>query len=349
MANIVVIGSANIDVTHRITEFPDVISRESLNAIEDTRRDIGGKGANQALAAALQSKGTGTNVSFIGCLGSDGNAKYIVENVFENENEKNTRRNGVKIDYSGIKYVYGKTDGRIIFVDRKGNNMMYSSSTECIDQLTTQAVFNNKTSKILESADIIMIQMKMPDETIENVINYCTLKGKTLIVDPTPVEKSSLLIRKQLLDKATYLTPNEDEAFALALYEEGYSTGAVKDIVKKISKGMITREFVIEMIEKLVKKHPNIIATLGDKGIMYNINGGTRYKRPYNTKCIDSTGAGDTFNGTFAAAIARGENFETALDYAVMASSVKVAFSGAQNGIQTFMETMNDLNRVEMK
>lgn len=338
MANIVVIGSANIDRTNYVEEFANKTTGESQNRIIETTVETGGKGANQALAAAVQSNSQCDHVYFIGCIAQDRSLQDIEDSF---NFKKRQGYSGVKVDYTCSKFIENEeNDGREIFVDRRGNNMMYSRGSNCIKQLTPEVVFSSKTEEILESADVIMIQMKMPSQTVEFVVNDCALKGKTLIIDPTPKENSDLLIKKGLLEKATILTPNEEEAFALALYEEGkYSKDEINKIFKNIANGIITREFVIQIIEKLVKKHPNIIATLGDKGAVYNKNGEPTYVRPFSTKCVDSTGAGDTFNGTFAAAIARGDKLETAIEYAVCASSMKVAYQGAQNGVPTYKET----------
>ncbi len=329
MKKIVVIGSANMDTTHRVETFPNNLTSEGLNNILETNRVLGGKGANQAVSAALQSQGTDTQIYFIGCIGKDEAGIKILESLKERE-----------IDYTGVRVLDKETDGRVILVDKDGNNQMFGYG-DCIKELTPEIVFNEKTNQIMQDADIIIIQMKMPAETVEKVIEFCEKNGKTLIIDPTPIEKSSLLTEKGLLDKATFLTPNEEEAFALAMYEKKYTS----DEIKKMYNAML-RDDILRIIEEFVGKHHNVIATLGDKGVMY-YNRVIRHKKPYPTKCIDSTGAGDTFNGAFAAALSRGEDLDTAIDYALMDCANKVKYPGAQNGMQTLEETKRDLSKIQ--
>ena len=332
MKKIVVIGSANMDTTNRVEEFPDVLTSESLNDIKETTRVLGGKGANQAVSAAKQTQGTDTKVYFIGCVGKDEAGISVLEG-FKNQG----------VDYSQVRVVDADTDGRMIYVEEKtGKNIMFGYG-DCVKQLTPEVVFNEETIKILQDADVVIIQMKMPDETIEEIIDYCDEHMITLMIDPTPIEKSSLLISKNLLDKATYLTPNEEEAIALAMYEQGFTLEQIKERIDAIP-----REKKLEIIKDLVQRHQNLIVTLGDEGVMY-YNRGVKHHQAYPTECIDSTGAGDTFNGTFAAAIIRGEDLDTAIEYALINCANKVRFVGAQNGMQTIEETKRDYDRIQTR
>lgn len=229
------------------------------------------------------------------------------------------------INYSGVKVIENiKTDGRIIFVDKNGNNRMMGYGN-CIKQLTPDMILNKNMQEVIEDADIIMIQMKMPENTVEAIINYCYERKKIILVDPTPADKSSLLVKKGLLEKSTFLTPNEDEAYTLSQYIKGYSFEQIQQMFKKTPK-----QQRIEEIRELIQKYPNVIATLGENGVVYNNNGRIILKKPFKTQCKDSTGAGDTFNGAFTAAIIRGEDLDKAIDYALMASSMKVGYEGAQ-------------------
>ena len=320
MGKIVVIGSANYDISCEVEVLPKEATKEG---IENVTGVLGGKGANQAVAAALQ----GAEVYFIGCIGNDSEGERI---------KSNFKKNNVEYE-RGTKVLNTSTDGRIIYVDKNGNNRMFGYG-KCIKMLTPEIAINEE---LLRDADIVMIQMKMPDETIEEVIKYCKENMKTLIIDPTPIKKSGLLIEKGLLDSEAYITQNEEEAFALAMYEQGYTYEQIEKEMRSKS-----RDEIIGIIRDFVKKHHNIIATLGDKGVMY-YNRGIREHKPYPTECIDSTGAGDTFNGTFAAAISRGEDLDTAIEYALANCANKIKCRGAQNGMQTLEETRRDIERIK--
>lgn len=330
MSKIVVIGSANMDTTHYLsTEFPDELTQESLNEIIKTARVLGGKGANQARAAKLQSKEN--KVYFIGCVGEDESGVKMLEEF---------KRVGV--DFRGVKVLKGKTtDGRIIDVDKNGENRMKGYG-DCIKELKPELI----DMTILEKADIVAIQMKMPQETVKFVIEYCKQNNKPLVIDPTPPEKANILMEEgaKLLGDAAYLTPNEEEAFALIKYGEGKDITQIKKEFKETPK-----EVRLQMIQDFVAKHPNVIATIGGDGVIYHNGKGAIRKRTFPTECKDSTGAGDTFNGAFIASLARGEKLDKAIEFGLMASSIKVRYEGAQNGVPTYEEVTKALDTYERK
>ena len=101
------------------------------------------------------------------------------------------------------------------------------------------------------------------------------------------------------------------------------------------------------MIQDFVQKHPNVIATVGGDGVIYHNGKGAIRKRTFPTECKDSTGAGDTFNGAFIAAIARGLDLDKDVDFGLMASSMKVKHLGAQNGVPTQEETIKALDEAQ--
>ena len=320
MSKIVVIGSANMDTTHYLnSDFPDDLTQESLNEIVKTARVLGGKGANQARASKLQSKDD--QVYFIGCIGQDEAGLKMLEEF---------KRVGV--NFKGVKVLKGKnTDGRIIDVDKNGENRMKGYG-DCIKELKPESI----DMTILENADIVAIQMKMPQETVKFVIEYCKNNNKPLVIDPTPPEKANILMvdNAKLLMEATYLTPNEEEAFALIKYAEGKDIVQIKKEFKET-----TKEVRLQMIQEFVAKHPNVVATIGGDGVIYHDGKNVIRKRTFPTECKDSTGAGDTFNGAFIAALARKEKLDKAIEYGLMASSMKVRFEGAQNGVPTYEDT----------
>ena len=326
MSKIVIIGSANMDTTHYLsTDFPSDLTQECTNEVHSARV-LGGKGANQARAAKLQTEKD--EVYFIGCIGKDDSGLKIIEEF---------KRVGV--NYYGVKVLDGKTtDGRIIQVDKNGNNKMMGYG-ECIKQLTPEMIDES----ILENADIVAIQMKMPPETVKFIIDYCHKNGKPLVIDPTPADKSAILAENaaELLGQAAYLTPNEEEAFALIGYMQGKTLPEINEEFNNTPK-----EKRLEMIEDLVRKFPNIVATVGGDGVIYN-NGKVIRKATYPTECLDSTGAGDTFNGAFISSLSRDESLDRAVEFGLMASSMKVKHKGAQNGVPTYAEVMKSFQKLE--
>jgi ribokinase len=213
---------------------------------------------------------------------------------------------------------------------------------DCIKELKPELI----DMTILEKADIVAIQMKMPQETVKFVIEYCKQNNKPLVIDPTPPEKANILMEEgaKLLGDAAYLTPNEEEAFALIKYGEGKDITQIKKEFKETPK-----EVRLQMIQDFVAKHPNVIATIGGDGVIYHNGKGAIRKRTFPTECKDSTGAGDTFNGAFIASLARGEGLDRAVEYGLMASSIKVRYEGAQNGVPTYEEVTKALDTYERK
>ena len=126
------------------------------------------------------------------------------------------------------------------------------------------------------------------------------------------------------------------------MYAAGKYVDEVKALLIKTSPEQRT-----EMIKSLVKASPNVFATMGGEGVIFSKDGKIITQETYPTICKDSTGAGDTFNGAFAAAIMRDEDYETALLYGLYVSAVKVRESGAQIGVQTLEETENDINQID--
>ena len=324
---VIFIGSINMDMKHTVDEFPEEGTNENTNEILDTEEVLGGKGANQAVATFKQS--TGAKVSIIGCVGKDEAGLAALTNL---------RDSGV--DISGVKVLGDKkTDGRIITVDKKGENRMIGYG-DCIKQLLPEMIDEEK----LKTADIIAIQLKMPAQTVRYVIGFCKRNNIRLVIDPTPPDKSAILVQDSfdLLKQATYLTPNEEEAFALIKYAEGKD---VSDWKKEFQ--ATPQEERLKMIEEFVRENPNVIATVGAEGVIYNRNGVVVRKATYPTVCRDSTGAGDTFNGGFIGAMTRDESLDTAIEYGLAASSEKVKYSGAQNGVPLFEETKKTLQKIK--
>lgn len=328
--NVIFIGSINMDMKHTVDEFPEEGTNENTNEILETEEVLGGKGANQAVATFKQSKGV--KVSIIGCVGKDEAGLAALTNL---------RDSGV--DISGVKVLGDnkKTDGRIITVDKRGENRMIGYG-DCIKQLLPEMIDEEK----LKTADIIAIQLKMPAQTVRFVIGFCKKHNIKLVIDPTPPDKSALLVQDsfELLKNATYLTPNEEEAFALIKYAEG------KDVTEWKKEFQATpQEERLKMIQEFVAKYPNVIATVGGAGVIYNRNGVAVRKATYPTVCKDSTGAGDTFNGGFIGAMTRDEGLDTAIEYGLMASSIKVRESGAQRGVPYYEETKKAIEEAKRK
>ncbi|MCU9595266.1 ribokinase [Caldibacillus thermolactis] len=288
MVKIAVVGSINMDLVVTAERRPN--AGETLFG-KDFQTVPGGKGANQAVAAAR----LGAEVAMIGCVGQDVFGKEMIDNL---------KQNGVSIDH--VEPVPHESSGTAHITIAEGDN-----SIICVEgangKLTPSYV--EKAASTLKAADMILIQQEIPEETVEYVAIFCKEYDKKLILNPAPARKVS----DEVIAHATYITPNEHE-FAILFGEENRS--------------------------KMLAKYPNkLIITEGKNGVRYH-NGETEVVVPsYKVdEPVDTTGAGDTFNGAFAVAIAEGKGIEEALQFANRAASLSVMKPGAQGGMPTRKE-----------
>ncbi|UXR77901.1 MULTISPECIES: ribokinase [unclassified Staphylococcus] len=281
---IIVIGSASMDLTVQTQVIPDqgeTVLGETLYMAP------GGKGANQAVAAARLKRDR--DVYIVGAVGDDAFGQTILNNF---------RQHSVNVDYmqiiegehSGTAHItLYEQDNRIIVVPAANNKMIPEVVLPILQQF--------------EKGDIIVMQQEIPAETVEAVIDEAARLGLQVILNPAPYRAIDI----HLLNKVTYLTPNASECQQLF--------GA--------------------SIDDALAQYPNqLIVTLGAEGATYFDQ--TRQMVPaYPCDVIDTTGAGDTFNGTLAVALSEGQSLETAIQFANMASSFAVTALGAQGGIPT--------------
>lgn len=286
MKKIGVVGSINMDMTveaERIPKKGETLKGENLKYIP------GGKGANQAVAAAK----LGAQVDFFGCVGDDEAGKQLIENLCNM---------GVETKY--IRTVPNTPTGIAIITTGENDNtiVVVAGANDCVDIAYVESV----KAAVLQ-CDIILLQHEIPQETIEYVINLCTDNGVEVILNPGPARP----VKKEILDKVTYLTPNEHEAVILFGKDHTF--------------------------EELMKLHPEkLVITQGSRGVSTClINGGILNVPARKAKVVDTTGAGDTLNGAFAVALTRGESIEEALRYANTAASLSTEKAGAQGGMPT--------------
>ncbi|KJF49254.1 MULTISPECIES: ribokinase [Bacillus] len=163
----------------------------------------------------------------------------------------------------------------------------------------------------IENIGIVLIQQEIPEETVEAVCTICSEKGIPVILNPAPARKVS----QQILDQAAYITPNEHEA---ALMFDGLT------------------------IAEALRQYPNkLLITEGKNGVRY-FDGSKEVLVPgYPVKAVDTTGAGDTFNGALAVALTEGNSLYDALAFANLAASISVTKFGAQGGMPAREELEN--------
>ncbi|WP_305960508.1 ribokinase [Bacillus safensis] len=157
----------------------------------------------------------------------------------------------------------------------------------------------------IDDIGMVLIQQEIPEETVESVCSICSEKEITVILNPAPARKVS----KQVLEQAAYITPNEHEAILM---------------------------FDDLPIEDALRQYPNkLLITEGKNGVRY-FDGSKEVLVPgVPVEAVDTTGAGDTFNGALAVALTEGKSLYDALAFANLAASMSVTKFGAQGGMPT--------------
>ncbi|WP_413735008.1 ribokinase [Sodalis sp. RH21] len=290
--NIVVLGSVNQDHIIRSHHLPcpgeTVVGHQHILV-------NGGKGANQAVAAAR----LGSQVTFATCVGDDPFAHSAIAAF---------KADGINID--SIEVCKNENTGiAFILVDDNGQNCIAICANA--NARLTKAVVDRHAEKI-KHADFLLLQLETPMAGIEQAILLARQQNGYVILNPAPAQP----LTDRLLSQIDLITPNESEAEIL--------TGI--KVVDEITAGQAARYFV----QKGVK---SVIITLGSRGAyLYQDNQG-RLIPGYRVKAADTTAAGDTFNGALVVALSEGETLEQAILFAHKASAISVTRLGAQTSI----------------
>ena len=292
MADIVVVGSLNVDLVVRSPRFPkpgETIRGDDLATIP------GGKGANQAVAAAR----LGGQVAMLGCVGADAFGSMLIENL--KQNHVDTRR--VLRDGSAA------TGTAIIVVDANGENSIILSPGA-----------NGKIKKgdiepaVLQGARVLLLQFEIPMEAVVHAARLAKERRVKVIVNPAPAHD----MPDELLKCADYLLPNETE---LAL------------LTGKDTKDKASLEAAAQLLVKRGAK--NVIVTLGPRGALITTRLSKKYVPTYKVKPVDTTGAGDAFIGGLAFALVRRQSLQDAVQYGCACGALATTKFGAQPSLPT--------------
>ncbi len=289
---IVVIGSCNTDMVISMDHLP--LPGETLIGGEFFMNS-GGKGANQAVAAAR----LGGNVSFIAKVGNDPFGKRALEQY---------RAEGIDVKHiltdpeqpSGV---------ALIMVDAQGENSIAVASGANA-HLTTKDLDNAK--EILSRADIVLMQLETPITTVEHAANVAKRSGAKVILNPAPAQP----LPESLLQNLYILIANETEA-------EFISGTQITDM------DSVARAADI-LCDKGVEK---VVITLGSRGAFVKERGNYHQIPGLKVKAVDATAAGDTFCGALCVALAEGKNLTEAVTFANRCAAVTVTRMGAQSSL----------------
>lgn len=299
MKRIVVVGSINLDlvaVTPKIPHAGETISGTAFHTFP------GGKGANQAFAAAR----LGAPVSMIGKVGNDPFGRELRANL--EAGGVDTAATEVASTSSGIAQIITASSGENIIVVVPGAN----------GQLLPADL--DKHIELIGTAGIILAQLEVPLETVTYLAKLARREKIPLMLDPAPAQPLSA----SLLGAVDWLTPNESETCALLgrpVQElPGEELGAIA--------GSLLRQGA-----------SNVVLKLGGRGCYLALGDGRRMLVPaYKVSAIDTTAAGDAFNGAFAVSLMDGHDAVTSATWASAVAAVSVTRSGAQPSMPTRAE-----------
>lgn len=295
-ARIVVVGSANTDMTARVARLPG--PGETVLGGEFAMLP-GGKGANQAVAAAR----LGAVVTFIACVGADtlGDAAVL---GFEAE--------GIDTRYI-VRDPDAPTGVALITVDAAtGENVIVVASganAKLSVGLVTMA------AAAIREADVVVCQLESPLDTVQAALKLAREAGKTTILNPAPAQALS----DELLSYVSVLTPNETEAALLA----------GEAAVTPTQQANALRE----------RGATNVVITLGAKGALAVSEAQETLIQSFAPKeTVDTTAAGDCFTGALAVALGEGKTLGSAVMFANAAASLSVEKAGAQPSLPSRYE-----------
>lgn len=290
MANrIVVVGSSNTDM---IIQAPRIPRPGETILGGDFSMAAGGKGANQAVAAAR----AGGAVTFIARVGQDMFGESAIKGfIADGIDVKHVIRDGKAP--SGVALIFVAADGENSIGVASGANGQLSSKDV---QAAADAIGN---------ADVLVMQLETPIETVQAAAELAASKGVKVILNPAPAQS----LDDKLLKHVTVLTPNETEAELLTGIKVADEAGAAEAAKALRGRGVGL-----------------VIVTLGAKGVYVSSSEFEGSVAGFTVKAVDTTAAGDVFNGALAVAIAEGRALKDAVRFANAAAAVSVTRLGAQ-------------------
>jgi ribokinase len=304
MADVVVVGSLNMDLVVRTARLPapgETVRGEGLQMIP------GGKGANQAVAAAK----LGCDVAMVGRVGNDGFGSRLVETLEQ-----------FGVDISHLDRDGGSPTGTaLITVSKDGMNTIVISSG-ANGHVGSQDI--RRAEDLILGAKVLLLQFEIPIETVQQTLELTAGRDIQVILNPAPARD----LDSRYLECVDILVPNEIEARSLVGLEITDWDSASRAALELLGMG----------------PHA-VVLTLGSHGALMATADGIEHFDARQTTAVDTTAAGDAFVGGLAAALTRGDSLPDAVRYANCVGALTVTKFGAQTSLPTAAEVRAFCNR----
>ena len=288
--HVVVVGSLNMDLVVRIPQIPR--SGETLlGGVFKTYP--GGKGANQAVAAAR----LGAHVTMIGCVGDD---------AFGQDVRNTLIAEGIDTTYVLV-HPESATGVALIQVDAKGQNSIAVASGANF-QLTVADV--EKAMQAVGKIDMLVMQLETPLETIYTAAKTASLRGAKVLLNPAPAQ----VLNQDLLELVDVLLPNEYEIALMTGFPPLQSAADARSAAEKL----------------LSLGAKNLLVTMGGQGAVLFDGKMELNISACSVQAVDTTAAGDCFVGALAVGLCEGKSLPGAAEFASVAAAISVTRAGAQ-------------------
>lgn len=295
MQKILVIGSLNMDL---VTHVPHLPQAGETIAGTKFQKTPGGKGANQAVAAAK----LGADVTMIGKVGTDEYGKLLLDSL----QQAGVSTEGIqREDTTGMAFINVSPDGENHIVLFAGANSKMRPAD--IDQM----------KKVIDMSDTILMQLEIPLDTVEYALRIAAKQQKKVILNPAPAQDLPL----ELLQHVYALIPNETELAILSDMDTSTESEIIKAARHLKSRGV-----------------DRIIVTMGKSGSYLISDDEEARIPAFQVKAVDTTGAGDSYVAAFAVGKTKGLSDREAAHFAGKVSAITVTREGAQPSLPTIEE-----------
>lgn len=274
---ITVVGSINMDLVTITNQLPKM--GETLMGSQ-FKMNPGGKGANQAVAAAR----LGADVRMIGRVGNDSFGQTLKQHLHDE---------GVNV--SGVEPVTGHTGTATIVVSGGDNCIMVVPGAN--ERVTASFVESKR--EVIADSDVLILQLEIPLEGVQKAVEIASEHDVTVILNPAPIRE----LPAELIKNINYLTPNEHEYMLL---QKGLTETELKE---------------------------KVILTKGSEGVAFYQEDKEVSIPAYQVNVVDTTGAGDSFNGGFAVALGSGLSVSEASRFGNAVAALSTTKLGAQTGM----------------